>query len=215
MCPEELKKMKDDIIIELRNVSKTLKGKKILDNISVSFEKGKIYGIVGPNASGKTMLLRAIAKLLYLSEGEVLYTPKNISIGIIVENPGFLLSYTGFENLKILAQIKNLITTEEIKGAMIEVGLEPNDTRKVKEYSLGMKQKLALAQAMMERPQVIILDEPTRGLDEESVINIRQLLLRKNQDGATILISSHNPGDIEEMCNTVLRIENGRIKIEA
>lgn len=207
--------MKDDIIIELRNVSKTLKGKKILDNISVSFEKGKIYGIVGPNASGKTMLLRAIAKLLYLSEGEVLYTPKNISIGIIVENPGFLLSYTGFENLKILAQIKNLITTEEIKGAMIEVGLEPNDTRKVKEYSLGMKQKLALAQAMMERPQVIILDEPTRGLDEESVINIRQLLLRKNQDGATILISSHNPGDIEEMCNTVLRIENGRIKIEA
>lgn len=215
MCPEELKKMKDDIIIGLRNVSKTLKGKKILDNISVSFEKGKIYGIVGPNASGKTMLLRAIAKLLYLSEGEVLYTPKNISIGIIVENPGFLLSYTGFENLKILAQIKNLITTEEIKGAMIEVGLEPNDTRKVKEYSLGMKQKLALAQAMMERPQVIILDEPTRGLDEESVINIRQLLLRKNQDGATILISSHNPGDIEEMCNTVLRIENGRIKIEA
>ena len=207
--------MKDDIIIELRNVSKTLKGKKILDNISVSFEKGKIYGIVGPNASGKTMLLRAIAKLLYLSEGEVLYTPKNISIGIIVENPGFLLSYTGFENLKILAQIKNLITTEEIKGAMIEVGLEPNDTRKVKEYSLGRKQKLALAQAMMERPQVIILDEPTRGLDEESVINIRQLLLRKNQDGATILISSHNPGDIEEMCNTVLRIENGRIKIEA
>lgn len=207
--------MKDDIIIELRNVSKTLKGKKILDNISVSFEKGKIYGIVGSNASGKTMLLRAIAKLLYLSEGEVLYTPKNISIGIIVENPGFLLSYTGFENLKILAQIKNLITTEEIKGAMIEVGLEPNDTRKVKEYSLGMKQKLALAQAMMERPQVIILDEPTRGLDEESVINIRQLLLRKNQDGATILISSHNPGDIEEMCNTVLRIENGRIKIEA
>lgn len=207
--------MKDDIIIGLRNVSKTLKGKKILDNISVSFEKGKIYGIVGPNASGKTMLLRAIAKLLYLSEGEVLYTPKNISIGIIVENPGFLLSYTGFENLKILAQIKNLITTEEIKGAMIEVGLEPNDTRKVKEYSLGMKQKLALAQAMMERPQVIILDEPTRGLDEESVINIRQLLLRKNQDGATILISSHNPGDIEEMCNTVLRIENGRIKIEA
>ena len=207
--------MKDDIIIELRNVSKTLKGKKILDNISVSFEKGKIYGIVGPNASGKTMLLRAIAKLLYLSEGEVLYTPKNISIGIIVENPGFLLSYTGLENLKILAQIKNLITTEEIKGAMIEVGLEPNDTRKVKEYSLGMKQKLALAQAMMERPQVIILDEPTRGLDEESVINIRQLLLRKNQDGATILISSHNPGDIEEMCNTVLRIENGRIKIEA
>ena len=207
--------MKDDIIIELRNVSKTLKGKKILDNISVSFEKGKIYGIVGPNASGKTMLLRAIAKLLYLSEGEVLYTPKNISIGIIVENPGFLLSYTGFENLKILAQIKNLITTEEIKGAMIEDGLEPNDTRKVKEYSLGMKQKLALAQAMMERPQVIILDEPTRGLDEESVINIRQLLLRKNQDGATILISSHNPGDIEEMCNTVLRIENGRIKIEA
>lgn len=161
------------------------------------------------------MLLRAIAKLLYLSDGEVLYTPKNLSIGIIVENPGFLLSYTGFENLKILAQIKNLITTEEIKGTMVEVGLEPNDTRKVKEYSLGMKQKLALAQAIMERPQVIILDEPTRGLDEESVINIRQLLLRKNQDGATILISSHNPGDIEEMCDTVLRIENGRIQIEA
>lgn len=207
--------MKDDIIIELKNVSKTLKGKKILDNVSVSFEKGKIYGIVGPNASGKTMLLRAIAKLLYLSDGEVLYTPKNLSIGIIVENPGFLLSYTGFENLKILAQIKNLITTEEIKGTMVEVGLEPNDTRKVKEYSLGMKQKLALAQAIMERPQVIILDEPTRGLDEESVINIRQLLLRKNQDGATILISSHNPGDIEEMCDTVLRIENGRIQIEA
>ncbi len=205
--------MNEKVIVELKNVSKSLKGKKILDNITVKFEVGKIYGIVGANASGKSMLFRAIAGLLYISDGKIDYSKHPISIGAIIENPGFLLSYTGYENLLILSHIRNVIEKEQIENVMKKVGLEPKDKRKVKEYSLGMKQKLAIAQAVMESPELLILDEPTRGLDKDSVESIRTLLLKEKERGATILISSHNPDDINILSDEIYLIEDGKLAV--
>jgi len=203
----------EKVIVELKNVSKSLKGKKILDNITVKFEVGKIYGIVGANASGKSMLFRAIAGLLYISDGKIDYLKHPISIGAIIENPGFLLSYTGYENLLILSHIRNVIEKEQMENVMKKVGLEPKDKRKVKEYSLGMKQKLAIAQAVMESPELLILDEPTRGLDKDSVESIRTLLLKEKERGATILISSHNPDDINILSDEIYLIEDGKLDV--
>ena len=177
----------NDTIIKVEHISKTLKGKKVLNDVTVNFERGKIYGIVGSNASGKTMLFRAISGLLCLNEGKIIFNPPKSTLGVIVENPGFLLSYTGFENLKFLASIRKKISNTQISKAMTDVGLDPKDKRKVKAYSLGMKQKLAIAQAIMENPDILILDEPTRGLDQDSVDSIRELLLHINQAGTTIL----------------------------
>ena len=200
-----------DYIIKADHITKVLKGKKVLDDVTITFERGQIYGIVGANASGKTMLFRALAGLIYLNHGQVTYNPSQSSLGVIVENPGFLLSYTGYENLKFLSSIKNKISSTQIKSAMQAVGLDPLDTRKVKAYSLGMKQKLAIAQAIMEKPDILILDEPTRGLDRESVDMIRDLLLSINKEGATILISSHNTEDISVLCNQVYTMNGGKI----
>lgn len=201
----------NDIIIKVDHISKTLKGKKVLDNVTADFERGKIYGIVGANASGKTMLFRALAGLIFLDNGSVTFNPPQSSIGVIVENPGFLLSYTGYDNLKFLASIKKKISAAQISAAMQSVGLNPKDTRKVKAYSLGMKQKLAIAQAIMETPNILILDEPTRGLDQQSVDSIRELLLNINKTGTTILISSHNADDISVLCNEVYTMNDGKL----
>ncbi len=200
----------DKHIITISNINKILRGKKVLDNISINFERGKIYGIVGPNASGKTMLFRAISGLIRLDSGAINYAPQNLSLGVVIENPGFLLSYSGIDNLKFLASIKNQITETDIMQSMRMVGLDPYDRRKVKAYSLGMKQKLAIAQAIMEKPDVLILDEPTRGLDEESVNHIRVLLTNINKSGTTILIASHNKEDILSLCNEVVYMNEGK-----
>lgn len=205
----------NEYIIKAEHISKTLKGKKVLDDITANFEQGKIYGVVGANASGKTMLFRALAGLIHLDSGTVKISSPQCNIGVIVENPGFLLSYTGFENLKFLASIRRQISDHQITETMNDVGLSASDKRKVKAYSLGMKQKLAIAQAVMERPEILILDEPTRGLDQESVISIRKLLINLNQAGTTILISSHNPEDISVLASQIYRIENGKLVVPA
>lgn len=203
-----------DFIIEVSHVSKELKGKLVLNDITVNFERGKFYGITGANASGKTMLFRAISGLICLTSGNITYNPSGVNIGLIVENPGFLLSYTGYDNLRFLASIRNQISKEEIIQSMEAVGLDPQDKRKVRTYSLGMKQKLAIAQAIMERPNVLILDEPTRGLDQESVELIRNLLKQINHEGATILISSHNQEDISILCDKVYTMADGYLMLE-
>ena len=146
--------------ISIENANKKIKGKDVLTNINITFQKGKIYGIIGDNGSGKTMMLRAIAQLLHLSSGTVVYSEKNTSIGLIIENPGFLLDYSGLENLTFLARIRNMIDEDRIRQIMKAVGLDPDDGQKVKSYSLGMKQKLAIAQAIMEEPDMLVLDEP-------------------------------------------------------
>lgn len=199
-------------LISIKNMSKIIKGKVVLSNITLDFEYGKIYGIVGDNGSGKTMLLRAISRFLTPTSGELVFSTKNITMGVIIENPGFLPNYTGFENLKLLAQIRNVIGDFEIRSSMERVGLDPDDKRKVKSYSLGMRQKLAIAQAIMENPTLLVLDEPFRGLDEKSVKLVRQLLLEYNQKGGTVLLTSHNTDeDISSICHQVYKIRNGRI----
>lgn len=197
--------------IRINHANKTIKGKLILSNINATFEKGKIYGIIGDNGSGKTMFLRAISGLLHLSSGTVIYQKTDLTMGIILENPGFLLAYSGLENLMFLANIRNVITVEQIKRTMECVGLDPNDKRKVRTYSLGMKQKLAIAQAIMEEPDMLILDEPFRGLDAKSLDNIRLLLIEYNKRGGTIFLTSHNLEDISMLCNCVYKIENGTL----
>lgn len=197
--------------IRLTGVSKYIKKKCILSDINLSFARGKIYGIVGINGSGKTMFLRVIAGLLHLSSGKITYSSQIPSMGIIIENPGFLMNYTGYENLVFLARIRKVIGKEEIRNAMTMVGLNPDDRSKVKTYSLGMKQKLAIAQAIMEKPEMLVLDEPFRGLDEKSISNVRNLLKRYHDCGGTIFLTSHNFDDISLLCDEVYQMQDGKI----
>lgn len=192
-------------MIELIEVSKSIKKRKVLNNINFEFKKNNIYGIFGPNGSGKTMLFRIISGLVKQTKGKIIINGKELhkdisfpkSLGITIENGGFWDYYTGFENLKILASIKNEIDDNMIKQTIERVGLTPEDERLYKEYSLGMKQRLAIAQAIMEEPEIILLDEPTSALDESGTSLIRNVILEERKRGATILIASHIKEDLE------------------
>ncbi len=203
--------------IEFHEYSKKLKGVEVLKNVNLRLKKGNVYLVKGPNGSGKTMLLRAICGLIRPSEGYVVVDGKRIgvdasfpeSVGVVIESPGFYNRYTGFENLKILAEIKKEIGDEEIKKAMNRVGLNPDDLRTYKKYSLGMKQRLAIAQAIMEMPDILLLDEPTNALDRDGVSLVRQLIQEENQRGSTIVIASHNVDDFEDLANGVIEVFDG------
>lgn len=196
--------------IEIVKLNKWIKDKHILCDIDLSISKGASIGFVGANGSGKTMLLRAIAGLLHLDSGSIIYH-RPMAKGVIIENPAFLNDLTGFDNLQYLASFRGIISDAHIRQVMENVLLDPDDRRKVKTYSLGMKQKLAIAQAIMESPELLILDEPTRGLDEESVLCVRALLHTLRDSGVTILLSSHNKEDILSICDQVLTIDNGAL----
>jgi ABC-2 type transport system ATP-binding protein len=205
--------------IELKNVSKVVKDSKILDSISLSLEKGKIYGFLGSNGSGKTMLFRTISGLIRPTSGEVSINDKVIgkeidfpeSCGITIENTGFWNDQTGFDNLKNIASIKNIVDDRAIMESMQRIGLKPQDKRKFRKYSLGMKQKLALVQAFMESQDLIILDEPTNSLDEESAIRVRNILREERSRGATILIASHISEDIDRLVDKKFKVDLGRV----
>lgn len=205
--------------IKVKKVTKVIKKILILDDISMELEKGKIYGFFGRNASGKTMFFRALCGLIKLSDGEILIDDKVLGVdidfppscGVIIENPGFWDELTGFENLKNLATIKGVIDDQSIYKAIGRVGLDCKDNRPIRKYSLGMKQKLAIAQAIMEAPELIILDEPTNALDDESVINIRNILKEEKNRGATILIASHNKDDIDQLSDIKFNVNKGKI----
>ena len=205
--------------IKIENLSKKIKGTAVLDNINMEFFKGNVYGIRGINGSGKTMLFRAICGLINPNEGQITIDKKILhkdvsfpeSIGVLIENPGFLPSYTGRYNLKLLADIKNIINYEKIDETLKLVGLDCNDKRKYKQYSLGMKQKLGIAQALMEDPDLILLDEPTNALDEKSVENILSIIEKEKAKGKLILIASHDKLILEQICDEIINIENGRI----
>lgn len=208
--------------IELCNVSKSIKDKTILDHVTMSLERGGIYGFTGINGSGKTMLFRAIAGLIHISEGELYVFSKKIgedvsfpeNMGIIIESVGFWPDYTGFENLKLLSKIRNKIGDEEISNALERLGLDPKDTRKYKKYSLGMKQRLGIAQAIMEEPDLLILDEPTNSLDEDGIRKAHDIIREENKRGATVLIASHNRSDINGLCQRVFNMKEGRLTEE-
>ncbi|MEG1009127.1 MAG: ATP-binding cassette domain-containing protein [Clostridia bacterium] len=205
--------------IKIENLSKKIKGITILDNINIEFYKGKVYGIRGINGSGKTMLFRAICGLINPTKGEVTIDGKILhkdisfpeSVGVLIETPGFLPSYTGRKNLKLLADIKNIINYEKIDEALNLVGLDCNDNRQYKQYSLGMKQKLGIAQVLMEDPKLILLDEPTNALDEKSVENILSIIEKEKSKEKIILIASHDKLLLEKISDDIINIENGRI----
>lgn len=204
-------------VIEIQDVSKRFGEHVVLDHITASFQKGTIYGIVGRNGSGKTVLLECICGLMHQNEGTILVNGKAIgkeidiaeNIGVIIETPGFLPNYSGFRNLQFLMGIRKKINPGTISDTMKLVGLDPNDKKKVGKYSLGMKQRLGIAQAIMENPDILILDEPMNGLDKEGVAEMRQLFLQKKSEGKLILLASHNREDIELLCDEVYEMEKG------
>ena len=190
--------------------------KQVLKDINFEFEKGKIYGIVGKNGSGKSMFFKAICGLINKTSGSIKVLDNSIEngyfakdVGIIIESPGFLPQYSAFNNLKILASINNKINDNDIINAISLVGLNPYDKKEVKKYSLGMKQKLGIAQAIMESPKILILDEPMNGLDHESINQIRKLLLEQKNNGVTILLASHNKDDITVLCDKIYNMNSG------
>ncbi len=205
--------------IDIKDYTKTIRKKTILENINLSFESGRIYGLHGRNGSGKTMLLRAICGLILPTEGSVSIDGKIIgkdiefpnSVGIIIESMSMLPEYSGYDNLKMLAKIKKIATDNDIRTAMNAVGLDPENKKRVGTYSLGMKQKLNIAQAIMEKPELYLLDEPTNALDEGTVNDIRDLLLQLKKDGALIIIASHNKEDLSVLCDEVIKINEGQI----
>lgn len=209
--------------IEIKNVSKTIEGTTILSEVSLSLEQGKIYGFVGKNGSGKTMLFRMLAGFVKCSSGKILYNEKEVifgekipvSMGILIENAGMYPDFTGFENLKFLASICKVISEEQIKKAIDRVGLDHKDKRKVKKYSLGMKQRITLAQSIMEEPELLLLDEPTNALDAEGVEQIREVIRQEKERGAIICLASHNAEDIEILCDEIYRIKEGKVYLES
>ena len=201
------------------NVNKIIKGKQILSNVNLSLQNGNIYGFVGPNGCGKTMLFRALSGLMSITSGKITLDgqvlKKDFSVlpnlGILLENVSLYANLTGYENLKYLADLNQKIGKEEIDFTLQRVGLNPNDKRKYGKYSLGMKQRLAIAQAVMEKPDILLLDEPTNALDQESVEAIRTLILEEKQRGALILLASHNKDDILFLTDHVFLMKNGVI----
>lgn len=205
------------------HVTKKIKDNVILNDINLSFDKGKIYGIRGYNGSGKTMLLRAIAGLIKPTNGKVIVngkivgkdTPFPNNMGILIEYPSFIPDYTGFNNLLFLAKINNRINVSDIKKIISLVGLDPNDKRKYKKYSLGMKQRLGIAQAIMEDPDLLLLDEPTNALDEKGIDLIIDIILKLKTEGKTIIVTSHDREFLEKITDDMYIISEGMIKSEA
>lgn len=204
-------------MVEIKNYCKSIKSRPILNNVSYNFEYGKIYGIYGHNGSGKTMLLRAIAGLLVPDSGSVVIDGRVLhkdmsfppSIGIVIENMNLLPQYNAFDNLKILGKIKKTATDEDITTALERVGLKSD--LKVKKFSLGMKQRLNIAQAVFEKQKIILLDEPTNALDNDGVQLIYKLLKEEKERGALVVITTHHKEDLEEVCDVVLKMTEGEL----
>ena len=205
--------------IVVKNVSKKIKDAVILNDISVSFSSGRIYGLKGKNGSGKTMLMRTVAGLLIPDSGSVVINGKTLhkdmsfpdSIGIRIENPAFLPQYTGFKNLKLLASLSSGISDEDIRTALERVGLDPDDKRTYRKYSLGMKQKLGIANAIMGEPDIIILDEPINALDEETVQKIKDVLLGIRDNDKLIIIACHDREELEYLSDVIYEIKDGSV----
>lgn len=211
----------NNTVIQLSDVSKEIKGSVILSNINLVINDGEIVGLYGPNGSGKSMLLKIICGLVSASSGEVLFNNKPIgsnlclpkSLGLLIEQPGLLMGVSAYDNLKILSMINGTATDSMINAALSKLGLSSNDKRPVSKYSLGMRQKLGIAQAIFEQPKTIILDEPTNNLDETSSIAVMDLIKEIHSNfNTTILMVSHQMAHLKSVCTRGLEINNGRIK---
>ncbi len=208
-----------EIIIDVQDVSLKIKEKDILSHVNLQCGRGEICGIIGRNGSGKTMLMKCICGFVRPTSGMVRVLEAQIGkeqdfisdAGIIIETPGFIPYYSGIKNLRLLASVQNKITEPQIKETMKKVGLNPDMKRAVRKYSLGMKQRLGLAQAIMENPDIMILDEPFNGLDKEGVLEMRGYFLEMKKAGKTILLCSHSAEDIEVLCDRVYEMEHGKL----
>ena len=205
--------------IKITDVNKTIKKAPILRDNNLEFTGGKVYGLRGKNGSGKTMLMRAICGLITPDSGIIDIDGKILgkdisfpeSIGVLIENPAFIGNYTGFKNLKVLASIQNRIGDEQIRKALEDIGLDPDDKRTYRKYSLGMKQKLGIAAAVMENPDIIILDEPINALDDVSVEKVHDILEEQKKRGAVIIIACHDKEELDQLSDEIIEISDGRI----
>ena len=205
--------------IEVSGVSKKYKDRMLVDDVSFTVEKGEILGIVGLNGSGKTVLLKCICGLMDYSGGTITVNGKVIgkdceypaNMGVIIETPGFLPYHSGYKNLEYLASLRKKISKQEIKDVLVKVGLAGEEKKLVAKYSLGMRQRLGIAQAIMENPELLILDEPMNGLDKDGIAEVRKLLLEMKAEGKTMIITSHNEEDIKVLCDKVIEMDKGRL----
>lgn len=209
--------------IHVKNASKIIKGTDILKNVELELEGGKVYGLQGPNGGGKTMLMRLISGLIRPTTGRVIIDGKQLgqdmdfppSLGLLLENPAFLPGYTGLKNLELLAQLQARVGTEQIRQTIADVGLSPDDKRKYRKYSLGMKQRLGIAAAIMEQPDLILLDEPTNALDRKGMEQIIELICRERDRGALILMACHDAAILESISDVILTVAEGNVERKA
>ncbi|MCQ2535223.1 MAG: ATP-binding cassette domain-containing protein [Clostridia bacterium] len=205
--------------IVIEKAGKRIKDTVIFEDISISCEEGKIYGLVGRNGAGKTMLMKSICGLTSLTSGSIIVDDKRIgvdveipeSIGVIIEVPGFIPYFSGFDNLKYLANLKKKVDSNRIREVLKIVNLDPDSKKHVSKYSLGMRQRLGIAQAIMENPDILLLDEPMNGLDNDGVAEVKELLKSFKKQGKTIILASHHMEDIDELCDEVFKMDKGRI----
>ena len=206
--------------IEVKNVYKSFKNIEVLHDVSLQADKGSICGIIGRNGSGKTVLFKCICGFLQIDRGEIQIEGKAVgrdkstlsNLGIIIESPGFLRHYSGYKNLEFLMGLNGKPDREKINDVLDLVGLAEQKNKKVGKYSMGMRQRLGIAQAIMEDQNILILDEPMNGLDNQGVEDMRQLLLKLKEKGNTILLASHNQEDIRQLCDSVYEMDLGRIQ---
>lgn len=206
--------------MELTDISKSIGKTTILHDINLHLEGGKVYGLRGKNGCGKTMLMRVMSGLIRPTTGTVIINDKELwkdmtfpdSIGVLIENPSFIDGYTGYKNLKMLADIKGIIGEKEVKEALLKVGLEPEDKRKYRKYSLGMKQKLGIACAFMEHPDIVIMDEPINAIDEKGVELVRNIMNELKKEGKIIIIACHDAEEMELLADEIFVMEEGTIK---
>ncbi len=208
-------------VINVNNVTKKFRENTVLNNVSLEIEKGSVTGLVGRNGSGKTILMKCILGLVSPTSGDITVRDKRVgkdidipdNIGVIIETPGFLPNFSGYNNLMQLAKIRRKIGKAEVRAAIQRVGLNPDDKKHVGKYSLGMRQRLGLAQAIMEDPDILILDEPLNGLDKEGAADMRKFLLGLKEQGKTLLIASHSAEDIDVLCDTVGEMDKGVLTV--
>lgn len=204
-------------IIKVEQATKRFQDNVVLNNVNIDFEKGKTYGIIGRNGSGKTVLFKTICGFMPLTSGRIFVSDKQIGkdidvpddIGIIIEAPGFLPNYSAYRNLSLLASIKRKVKPERICEVLELVGLDPDNKKHVAKFSLGMRQRLGIAQAIMENPSILLLDEPMNGLDNAGVEDMRALFLKLKDEGTTIILASHNKEDIDALCDSVFSMDRG------
>lgn len=209
------------MVIEVKNVCKVFKNTSVLNDVNMTFKSGHIYGINGRNGSGKSVLLKILCGIYYPSSGSILYDGKEYSSDVIIssniraliENPSFFPGLSGFENLKILAKIQNKISDKEIDKALEEVNLLKDKNKLYSEYSLGMKQKLGIAQVIMEDPHVLVLDEPFNGIEEESVKKLMKFLIDEKNNGKIIILSSHIKDDLDNIADVIYKFDAGNVTV--